>query len=34
MGVVRSWFVQIGGAWLVGVAGRTHEHTLLGGDAV
>ncbi len=27
MGVVRSGFVQIGGALVVGVAGRTHQHT-------
>ncbi len=26
-GLVRSWFVQIVGAWLVGVAGRPHEYT-------
>ncbi len=24
---VAKAFVQIGGAWLVGVAGRTHQHT-------
>jgi hypothetical protein len=27
VGCVRWWFVQIVGAWLVGVAGRAHEHT-------
>ncbi len=27
MGFVRSGFVQIGGALVVGVAGRTHAHT-------
>ncbi len=27
VGFVRSGFVQIGGAWLVGVAGCPHEHT-------
>ncbi len=26
-GVVRSRFAQVGGALLVGVAGRTHQHT-------
>ncbi len=25
-GVVRSRFAQIGGAWVVGMAGRAHEH--------
>jgi hypothetical protein len=27
MGVVRSWFVQIVGALVVGVAGRARGHT-------
>jgi len=26
-GIIRSQFAQIGGAAVVGVAGRTHEHT-------
>jgi hypothetical protein len=26
MAFVRSWFAQIVSAWLVGVAGRSHEY--------
>jgi hypothetical protein len=33
-GFVRSSFAQIGGALIGGVAGRTHQHMFLGGDAV